>query len=142
MKNYRIKFSLLFFATFVFNSCNDDFLERYPLDRISNNTFWNTENDLRVYNNSLYNLARIDENVPILMGHRDGFNSLFASIWFQDEFGDNMAPRHDRHLRFQQVRSGKHNVPSSPEWFGYTGWNFVRGCNVGLDNYNTNYSVG
>lgn len=135
MKNYRLKLLLLSIATLFLNSCNDEFLERYPLDRISNETFWNTENDLLVYNNSLYNMARIDENVPIMMGHRDGFNSHFAGLWAQDEFSDNMAPRADRHTFFQQVRSGKHNVPSNPQWFGFRGWDFVRACNVGLDNY-------
>ena len=88
-----------------------------------------------MYNNSLYNLARNDVAVPILMGHTDGFNSHFGNIWSQDEFSDNMAPREARHVRFQQVRAGKHNVPSNPEWFGYQGWNFIRAINVGLANY-------
>lgn len=115
--------------------CNDEFLERYPLDEISNETFWNTENDLLVYNNSLYDIARNDDQVPIMMGHFDGFNSHWGSIWCQDEFSDNIAPRHERHNRFQEVRAGKHNVPSETQWFGYKGWNFVRAINVGLDNY-------
>lgn len=135
MKNYILKFSLVFFVIFLLNGCNDDFLERYPLDQISSETFWNTENDLKVYNNSLYNLARYDDNVPILMAHDNGFNSHRYSIWFQDEFSDNMAPKHGRHSRYQQVRAGKHNVPSNPQWFGYKGWNFVRAINVGLANY-------
>lgn len=137
MKNYILKFSLLFFAACILNGCNDDFLERTPLDEISSETFWNTENDLMVYNNSFYHLALNDDNVPILMGHHsDPFNSHRYSIWFQDEFSDNMAPRNDRHTRYQQVRAGKHNVPSGPQWFGYKGWYFVRAVNVGLDNYN------
>ncbi|MBT29227.1 MAG: RagB/SusD family nutrient uptake outer membrane protein [Thalassobius sp.] len=135
MKNYIIKITLAIISILLSNSCNDEFLERYPLDEISSETFWNTEADLMVYNNSLYNLARNDDNVPILMGHYDGFNSHWGSIWFQDEFADNMAPNHSRHSRFQQVRAGKHNIPTSPQWFGYKGWNFVRAINVGLENY-------
>ena len=69
------------------------------------------------------------------MGHDEGFDSHRYSIWFLDEFSDNMAPRHGRHTRYQQVRAGKHNVPSGPEWFGYRGWHFVRAINVGLENY-------
>lgn len=118
------------------SACNDDFLERYPLDRITNETFWNTENDLMVYNNSLYNLIRDDIDVPILQGHHDGFGSHYASIWNQDEFTDNMAPRAPRHNRFQQVRAGMHQVTSGDQWFGYDGWNFVRAINVGMANYN------
>lgn len=137
MKTYRIASALLVAITFLVGGCNDDFLERYPLDRITNQTFWNTENDLRVYNNSLYDLARNDDNVPILHGHYNGFESHWGSVWFQDEFADNMAPRHPRHTYYQQIRSGKHTIPTDPgpQWFGYKGWNFVRAINVGLANY-------
>lgn len=136
MKNHIIKFCWVLSVILLFNGCNDEFLERYPLDRITNETFWNTENDLRVYNNGLYDLARNDDNVPILHGHYQGFDSNWGSFWFQDEFADNMAPKHARHTLFQQVRAGKHVVPSDPQQFGYKGWNFIRAINVGLANYN------
>ncbi len=135
MKYRLLKYNILAFAILLAAGCNDEFLERYPLDEISNETFWNTENDLAVYNNSLYNLARNDDNVPILMAHDDGFDSHRFGIWYTDEFADNIAPRHSRHNRYQQVRSGKHNVPSGTQWYGYKGWNFVRAINVGMDNY-------
>lgn len=137
MKYKFLKYNLLAFVVLLLASCNDEFLERYPLDRISNETFWNTENDLAVYNNSIYNLARNDNEVPILMAHDDGFDSHRYGIWYLDEFSDNIAPRHSRHTRYQQVRAGKHVVPSSPQWFGYRngGWAFIRAINVGMDNY-------
>ncbi len=116
-------------------SCNDSFLERTPLDEISNDTFWNTENDLRVYNNSLYHLARFEDNVPILMGHDEGFDSQARGIWFLDGFSDNTAPRHARGDFFQRVRAGKHPIPETADWFGYEGWNFLRAINVGMENY-------
>lgn len=123
------------FVSMMLTACNDEFLERYPLDQVSNETFWNTENDLRVYNNSLYHLALNDNDVPIMMAHHDGFNSLSWSYYFLDGFADNLAPRNDRHMFFQQVRAGKQIVPTDPQWFGYSGWNFVRAINVGLENY-------
>ncbi|UBM57263.1 RagB/SusD family nutrient uptake outer membrane protein [Marinilongibacter aquaticus] len=129
------KYTLTLIMSLFCLACNDHFLERYPLDNISTETFFNTENDLIAYNNSLYNLARNDDNVPILMGHFEGFDSHWGSIWMQDEFTDNAAPRHDRHDQFQRVRAGKQNVPDSPQRFGFKGWNFVRALNVGLDNY-------
>jgi len=49
MKNILIAFLLILFFS---SSCNDDFLERIPLDSITSETFWNTESDLTVYNNS------------------------------------------------------------------------------------------
>lgn len=133
MRKYISKISLVL-AVIMFG-CNDDFLERQPLDEINNEAFWNTENDLRVYNNSLYDLARDDDNVPILMGHFDGFNSHWASIWHLSGFSDDTAPRASRHDFYQRVRAGKHNVPDNPAWFGYKGWNFVRAINFGMENY-------
>lgn len=137
MKKHSTKLIIASLIALLVTGCNDKFLERYPLDRISNETFWNTENDLRVYNNGLYDLARNDDNVPILHAHFQGFDSHWGSFWFLDEFADNMAANHARHTQFMQVRAGKHVVPATAgsQWFGYKGWNFVRACNVGLANY-------
>lgn len=38
----------------LFISCNDDFLEKYPKDKLINETFWKTEDDFRTYALSLY----------------------------------------------------------------------------------------
>ncbi len=133
MNRYILKISCAL-AVLMFG-CNDEFLDRQPLDQISNDVFWNTENDLAVYNNSLYDLARNDANVPILMGHDDGFDSQSRGIWHLSGFTDDTAPRHPRHDFFQRVRAGRHAVPGGPQWFGYTGWNFVRAINFGLENY-------
>lgn len=135
MKNLFIKLSLLIF---ICTSCNDDYLERFPLDKVSSETFWNTENDMAVYNNTFYNLARNDNNVPIMMGHDEGFNSHFLSIWYLDELSDNATATHPRHTFYMQVRAGKHITPVNPTnyHYGYGGWNFVRALNIGLANYN------
>jgi starch-binding outer membrane protein, SusD/RagB family len=132
---YLVRFSVLLLATLLLNGCNDDFLTRAPLDEISDEVYWNTENDLMVYNNTLYHLSANDNNVPINLGHDQGFNSHMHSYWYLDGYADNLAPRHERHNRFQQVRAGQHSVPSSSQWQGYHGWNFVRAINVGLENY-------
>ncbi|CAN5591510.1 RagB/SusD family nutrient uptake outer membrane protein [soil metagenome] len=135
MKKFFKRISIIVFATLISTGCNDEFLERYPLDEISNDTFWNTENDLRVYNNSLYHLARTEDNVPLIMGHDEGFDSQSRGIWHLSGYSDDTAPRHARHNDFQRVRAGKHPVPNGAPWFGYKGWNFLRAVNVGLDNY-------
>ncbi len=111
--------------------CNDDFLTKAPLDEVSSETFWNTENDLRVYNNSFYDMTLDNGNVPILMGHWTD-----KGIWSLDGFTDNMAPIHDRHIQYQQIRAGGHNITTNPRDYGYAGWDFVRAVNVGLVNYN------
>ena len=136
MKNsIRNKIGLMVFATLISVSCNDDFLERMPLDEISNETFWNTENDLKVYNNGLYHIARNENDVPILMGHDEGFDSQSRGPWYLDGMADNTAPLHSRADFFQRVRAGRYTVTNNPDLFGYKGWNFLRAINVGLANY-------
>ena len=137
MRKNIIRFCLTLFATGFLFSCNDDFLERYPIDQISSETFWNNENDLRVYNNRIYDLARSDNDVPILWGHDSGFSSHRWSFWQAEGMSDNTAPTHGRHTRYQQIRAGVHTVPSGPQWFGYrnNGWRFIRTINIGLANY-------
>lgn len=122
-------------ASFFVLGCNDEFLERQPLDKISNASFWNTENDLAVYNNYFYHMNQDDNKLPILMGHDIGFDSHRYSYLHYDGFSDNTAPRHSRHNNYQKVRAGKHNVPNTPYWFGYKGFDFLRALNVGLANY-------
>ena len=133
--NNKLTRSVSLFVALVCLSCNDEFLERYPTDEVSAETFWNTENDLETYNNTFYHMALHDSNIPILMGHHNGFDGLGWSYYFLDGFADNLAPRHERHTFFQQVRAGKQIVPTGPQWFGYSGWNFVRAINIGLANY-------
>jgi hypothetical protein len=137
MKRYFQLTSLSVFAALVLSSCKKDFLERYPLDEISNETFWNTENDLIIYNNGLYNMAKEDDNIPIMLGHSTNLGSYTYSPWFLDEFSDNTVtnnkPRHDV---FAQTRAGKQTVPTGNQAYGWGGWGFVRAINIGLANYN------
>jgi hypothetical protein len=137
MKKHIIKICLVVVATMLSFSCNNEFLERYPLDEISNDSFWNTENDLRVYNNSLYNMVRSDVSVPIFMGFDAGFSSHRYGIWHMSGFSDNTAPRHSRHNEYARKRAGKHTISNGAAWYGWRGWNFVRAINVGMDNYGT-----
>jgi starch-binding outer membrane protein, SusD/RagB family len=135
MKKY-IKYSLILFAATLLTGCQDDFLQRYPLDQISSETFWNTENDLLVYNNNLYHRAQFDRNFEVMMGHDvDPFTSHWASLWFLDGFTDDAAPENPRHDNFNEVRAGIHQVQTGSRRFGYAGWDFVRAINIGLANY-------
>ncbi|PCH69793.1 MAG: RagB/SusD family nutrient uptake outer membrane protein [Bacteroidales bacterium] len=136
MKNNIFKFSLLLFVTFIVTSCNDDFLERYPLDEISSNTFWNTASDLETYNNTFYDYAKNDDDHFIMMGYNNGAwaSHKIASIYL-DELSDNLAPRHSRHLWHQKIRAGKHTIPSSASPGGWRGWSLLRAVNVGLESY-------
>jgi len=133
MKKIKVELGFLFFAIFLFYSCNDEYLERYPLDRISMETFWNSENDLIAYNNNLYYMAFNDVNVPILKGNPSGSSH---SIWYLDLFSDNIAVGSSRlGTSYEIVRAGKHFPTTSPRDWGYEGWNFLRAVNIGLENY-------
>jgi hypothetical protein len=138
MKYNIIKFGLIFFATFfLFNSCNDEFLERYPQDEITSKTFWNTESDLKTYNNSIYDLsARYGGDQTINIGHGNGaWDSHNKSRWFMDVFTDNFATTEPRMSGYNRVRTGQHQVSSGSRQYGYAGWDLVREINVGLENY-------
>ena len=84
MNKYILKISLAVFAMMLSVSCNDDFLQRDPLDEVNEDTFWQTEDHLKVYNNGLYHLARNEDNVPILVGHDEGFDSQSRGPWYWD----------------------------------------------------------
>src|SRR5690606_2153543 len=62
-------------------SCKDDFLERSPLDQISDANFWNTPNDLKLYTNSLYDRAD-------LLTREDGWGSIGPYGWDADDGSD------------------------------------------------------
>lgn len=135
MKKNILKISFVVFATLVLVSCNDEFLERNPLDSIISSSFWNTESDLKNYNNNFYNMAKDDINVTIMMGHHNGFDSQWAGNEYIDGYSDNTAPIEPRGLRFAEVRAGIYTVPNNAQDFGWRGWNFLRAINVGMDNY-------
>ena len=135
MNKNILKTALLVFATGMILSCNDNFLERYPLDELSNETYWTSENDLMVYNNSIYDLSRNDDQNAVLMGHDSKFNSTRASYQYFDEWTDNLAPLNSRANMYKDIRAGIHQPQGGARSFGYRAWDFLRAINVGLDNY-------
>lgn len=135
--NYFQIYLIILLSTILF-SCNDQFMERYPLDEVTSVTYWNTENDLINYNNSLYTLAMNENLVPIMAGRQRSVNSTAgqSDISWLDLYSDNYNWQNASRLEYTRVRSGKHVVPTSPTYNGWMGWEFVRSCNFGLANYN------
>ncbi|WP_445737137.1 RagB/SusD family nutrient uptake outer membrane protein [Mariniflexile sp.] len=118
--------------------CNDDFLERYPLDQVSNEIFWTSEKDIINYNNGLYELVKDDRTIPILMGLGVGPGvNFYDGLWWLDEMSDNLGATTARALEMYKVSTGNFNVENNPRPFGYhpKGWAFVRAINFGLANY-------
>lgn len=110
------KLYLLILAAFTLLSCNDDFLERYPLDEISPNDYWKTPNDLKIYCNQFYGAF------PVHSGW-----SNFMFYW--DNNSDNLVPRD-----FNKRLAGTRIIPSSG-----AGWNWknIHKVNYILANYKT-----
>src|SRR5665648_153850 len=145
MKDLFIKIGLLCFFGILVYGCNDQFLNRIPLDQISEQTFWQSENDLKVYNNGLYTLAGDWRNTDILSGNFEGMYSgtmsSHSAIWRWDIMSDNMVESNSRTNYMRNVRAGIHTVRSGTDWgeaeerMSYGGWSLVRAINVGLANY-------
>ena len=133
----KIRYFIIFVA-FTFSACNDGFLERYPLDQVSNLSYWNNASDLATYNNNLYYEAGHDNMYYFYMGHSDGLDpyssALYSSVYL-DEMSDNLAPtvsQHRESLIFYKL--GKNTIPTEPKPGGWY-WDFLRICNVFLENY-------
>lgn len=78
-------------------SCNDSFLDKSPLDKLSEDKYFQTENDLNTYSLSFY---------PLLEGYGKNFEK--AEMLSRDEMSDNMAPS-----TANNVAAGLHLVPNS-----------------------------
>lgn len=145
------KFFVLFISTFFFMmGCNDGFLQRAPLDEVSDETFWNTESDIALYNLGLYNTtihdgnndlsdanSRFNPEISFIKVHASGGASGWFSPWYWDGASDNMAPTAGTQTSYIELRSGNVTVPASPasQRFGYKGWSYLRAVNYGLANY-------
>ncbi|WP_215223127.1 RagB/SusD family nutrient uptake outer membrane protein [Echinicola shivajiensis] len=110
--------------------CNDEFMERYPLDQISDENFWRTEQDLELYCNNFY---------PTYIkgfGAGWGTNSVAPygyneAIAYGDVITDNGAPQ-----SYSKVAANQYNDHVSGG-SGSGGWNWsdMRELNYFLDNY-------
>lgn len=132
MKKNKI-FLIVLLVVFIL-SCNDDSMDLFPLNEIANETFWNTENDLIIYNNTYYNYAQ-NGTMRLLQGHLGGGG--FIGQYSLDGMTDNVW----RDLTYAQylakTRAGQIFPDENPAPFG---WNngcfaFVRAINIGLANY-------
>ncbi len=106
----KILFSLLALLTLA--ACNDDFMERYPLDQVSPQTYFRTEPELNTYINGLYSYLPLPNEV---------FSADFQS--------DNVETK-----AYNRVVAGQHLVEtdaSAAQW----NWDYLRKVNFFLENY-------
>ncbi len=122
MKNNKIIYIFFLVAAFVFSSCNDEFLDRLPTTSITEDTFWNSEQDLITYNNKLYSdYFRYKGFSSKSWGDRGGI--LMLENYSDNSFTD--IPT--------DVRLGINttNNPGKENW----GWGLIRNINVFLEKY-------
>jgi len=90
-------------------ACNDDFMERYPLDSINDDTYWRTPADIKMYANQFY-----QDLQPV-------------EIFYEDDRTDNQGPS-NRNTYVWDLYS----VPTSGGGWGKSDWLRIRRCNYAL----------
>lgn len=120
MKNIN-KIVMLIVLAVCAMACNDDFLERRPLNSISDASFWKTTNDLRLYTNIFY--AR-DELVP--------WKITWGTLGIYSEDAEKGS---DTQIKTTYDRRFNGELTIQPDGDGWT-WNVLREINYFMDNYN------
>jgi hypothetical protein len=118
--NYYIAISALFILAV---SCNDEFLDRTPLDKISDVNYWKTANDLKLYVNNLYN--RND-----LLAKEDGWGSIGPYGWDADNGSDTEV-----RFTYNERMNGEQTIPDDNDGWGNSDWESLRDINYFLDHY-------
>lgn len=111
-------------------SCNDDFMERYPLDKITDESFWKSETDLKMMLNSLYPLY--------IIGHQSGWADSDnyplgykgSPLMYGDVYSDNCVKTGNE---FRSL-AGELVVPTNSDKTGWYWWN-LRKVNFFLSHY-------
>lgn len=110
---------LLLFAV----SCNDDFMDRIPLDRINDANYWKTANDLKLYVNNLYNQND-------LLAKEDGWGSIGPYGWDADNGSDTEVRYY-----YDTRMNGEKTIADDGDGWGNDDWKSLRDINYFLDHY-------
>ncbi len=108
--------------------CNDEFLERAPLDELSEEAVWTTEENLQLYCNSFY------KNFPA----ENSSNGLgiYRPLPYCDLISDDYVPypEYSTTMRSLTIPAGTYTITTAS---GSGEWNFenIRSLNYFLDNY-------
>lgn len=70
-------------------SCNDDFMERYPQDQLTDESFWKTETDIKLMLNSLYPLYIIGHQSGWAQDKSPALNVTGSPLMYGDVYSDN-----------------------------------------------------
>lgn len=114
-------------------ACNDDFMERYPLDVPTDETFWTSENDLKLFLNKLY---------PVyIQGHGSGWSDskyiyprpvVGSALAYGDVYSDNAVRTGNEYKELGE--GNKIPTGSGADENGWT-WDDLRNINYFLTHY-------
>lgn len=129
--NFKKYIFALGLASMLLPSCNDDFMERYPLDEITDESFWKTETDMKLMLNSLYPLYIIghgsgwsDSKTPVL-------NIVGSPLMYGDVYSDNCVKTGNE---FRSM-AGEMIVPTGASKDNGWNWDNLRKVNFFLARY-------
>ena len=94
--------------------CNDEFMDRFPPDKVNDANYWTTPGDLRTFANQFY---------PDL---------TTSGNWTRDNMTDNQAPANRNTFVWNE-----YVVPASGGSWGKSDWEDIRSCNFFLQRYQT-----
>lgn len=129
IKNYILALGL----TSMLIGCNDDFMERYPLDVPTDETFWTSEGDLKLYLNKLY--------PTYIIGHASGYADgkytypipvTGSPLVYSDVFTDNCVRTGNEFSELADMK--KIPTGAGADANGWT-WNNLRTINFFLARY-------
>ena len=112
--------------------CNDDFMDRFPLDSVTDENFWHTENDLKLFANKFY--------PEFFKGHGDGWSTsryfapfpvVGSPLAYGDCFSDNCVRTGNEYKEL----AGMNKIPTGAGSGGWN-WNSIRNLNFFLQRYN------
>lgn len=95
-------------------ACNDDFMDKYPPDKINDASYWKTSSDLKTYANQFYPSLTTSGN------------------WRADNMTDNQAPANRNAFVWNE-----YVVPSTGGGWGKGDWSNIRSTNYFLQRYHT-----
>lgn len=135
MKTYLKNIFPIAVGALMLTACNDSFLERTPTHDLNDKDFWNTANDLEIYNNGIYNQAGDNNDYMFLVGFTDNSSgSASHSIIGCEAATDNFASLYSAQQWATKIGAGQETVPNNPDRGGWK-WDLLRRCNVFLENY-------
>lgn len=132
MKNFII---LLVIVVTGFTACNDEFLEKYPIERASEATAFKTYDNFQTYAWGLYSYfteIHLTTNAIDLYTHRWYGDAWAGHAWFL-----NTRTSNPYNARTVKVPGSSNETAGGDLTYGLSGWNnftYVRRVNIMLDN--------